>query len=150
MIRKKISCNDFRNIAKEHEYFLWHFLQKNQNQYGNAMYSFFDEGRMSENKIKEIINNCSIPYFESYTEDCIDFLAGLGFDYKLLYTNDGVYVNAPNDVRFRPIVIGFRKFTKVKSTFEVCYCSEGVIDILNEMNPKFIEELMENLEKNPD
>jgi hypothetical protein len=150
MIREKIKHTDFLKIAKENEYFLWHFLQKNQNLYGNAIYSWFDKGEKNENQLKDILENCNVPYFESYTEDSIDFLAGLGFDYKLLYTTGGDYINVPNDVRFRPIMIGFKKFGIVKSTFEICYCSEGVIDILSKMNPKFIEELMENLEKTPD
>lgn len=150
MIREKIKHTDFLKIAKENEYFLWHFLQKNQNKYGNTMYSIFDEGELNENHLKDIINNCSIPYFESYTDESIDFLAGLGFDYNLLYLKDNSLNNLPNDLRYRPIMIGFKKFTKIKSTFEICYCSEGVIDIMSHLNPEFIEELMENLEKNPD
>ena len=28
----KVTHKDFIKIAKEHDYFLWHFLQKNQNE----------------------------------------------------------------------------------------------------------------------
>jgi hypothetical protein len=30
MIRQEVSVKDFYKIAKENEYFLWHFLQKEQ------------------------------------------------------------------------------------------------------------------------
>lgn len=150
MIRERITHNDFLRIGRENEYFLWHFLQKGQNETGNSMYSIFDENDIIENAIKEITNNCSVPYYESYTEDSIDFLAGLGFDYDKLFVTDNLHRFVNRNFRFRPILIGFKKFTKIYSTFEVCYCGEGAVEILSKMNPKFIDELMENLQKNPE
>lgn len=150
MIREKVEHTDFFKIAKENEFFLWHFLQKNQHRTGILMYSIFDNNENVPNTLRDVIDNCSVPYFESFTEDSIDFLAGLGFDYNKLYVNDKTYDGQPRENKFRPILIGFNRFKKVYSTFEVCYCSDGAIEILNELNPKYIEELMENLNKNPD
>ena len=150
MIREKVEHTDFFKIAKENDFFLWHFLQKDQKDSGILMYSVFDKNPLIDNTLLEVLDNCSVPYFESYTEDSIDFLAGLGFDYKKLYVIDEYHINVDKKKRYRPLIIGFKKFTKVHSTFEVCYCPEGVIEILSKMNPKYIEELMENIEKNPD
>jgi hypothetical protein len=40
---------------------------------------------------------------------------------------------------FSPIMIGFNKNRKVTSTQDgICYCTEGIIDIVYQLNPKFI------------
>jgi hypothetical protein len=49
MITKKITHNDFLEIGKTNEYFLWHFLQKNQVENIFTIYSVFDEKNNLEN-----------------------------------------------------------------------------------------------------
>lgn len=150
MIREKITHKDFHRIAKENEYFLWHFLQKDQHKTPLAMSSLIEESR-DINTLSMLLNDLDIPYFESYTEDSIDFLAGLGFDYNKLYNGKPVSGKIPPmRERFSPIVIGFKKFTKVLSTLDNCYCADGVTQILSKMDERYLEQIMINLEKNPD
>lgn len=71
-----------------------------------------------------------IPFFESYTEDSVDFLINLGFSAKKFWLGGK---------EFAPIMIGFNKNRKVTSTQDgICYCTEGIIDIVYQLNPKFI------------
>ena len=41
MEKRIISVNDFQNVARNDEYFLWHFLQKNQEDTNLGLYSYF-------------------------------------------------------------------------------------------------------------
>jgi hypothetical protein len=71
----KVTHKDFIKIAKENDYFLWHFLQKNQNDGDFIIRSINDGG--NENKayhLNLLLKEIKIPYFESYIEDSIDFL----------------------------------------------------------------------------
>jgi hypothetical protein len=85
MDRKIITIKDFKDVARNNEYFLWHFLQKEQYKGSLSMHSYFDnrdnayDNRKYEiNYIKTIVDQVEIPSYESYTEDSIDFLHGLG------------------------------------------------------------------------
>ena len=142
MIREKVTCGDYFKLAKENEFFLWHFVQKKQNENSLVLSSIFD-GEKETNQMPLVLDNVDIPYFESYTEDCMDFLIGLGLNYKHLYQNKSRDVL--REFKFSPVIIGFKKFTKISSTFNYCYCIDGVISVLNDLNPKFIEQLNKNL-----
>jgi len=65
----------------------------------------------------------------------------LGIRYENLYRNAKIEQKR----KFSPVIIGFKKFTKISSTFDYCYCPDGVISILNDLDPKFIEELNNSL-----
>jgi hypothetical protein len=150
MIREKVSYKDFHRIAKENEYFLWHFVQKEQEKNGLVVSSVLD-GNKEKNPLKELLDYLDIPYYESYTEESMDFLMGLGHQYSSLYhipKNSNIVVN-PN-FKFSPVIVGFKKFTKVLSSIDTCYCIDGIIRILNELNPIYLEQIMDYLEKNPD
>jgi hypothetical protein len=141
MIREKVTYKDYFKIARENEYFLWHFLQKDQNEGSLVLSTIIDE-KTEHNPLPNIMDNLDIPYFESYTEDSLDFLVGLGFDMDKLYRN---VKGLEHKRKFAAIIIGFNKFTKVSSTFQHCYCPEGVVSVLNDLHPKFIEQLNNNL-----
>ena len=140
MIREKVSHKDYFKMARENEYFLWHFLQKDQNEGSLAISTLIGDIKET-NTLPFIIDNINIPYFESYTEDSIDFLMELGIRYENLYRNAKIEQKR----KFSPVIIGFKKFTKISSTFDYCYCPDGVISILNDLDPKFIEELNNSL-----
>lgn len=141
MIREKVTHKDYFKIAKENEYFLWHFLQKEQNESTLVLSTIIGE-KTERNPLPTIIDNLDIPYFESYTEDSLDFLVGLGFDMNKLYQN---VKGLDHKRKFGAIVVGFKKFSKVSSTFDYCYCPEGIVSVLNDLHPKFIEQLNNNL-----
>lgn len=137
MERKIITVNEFQNATRNNEYFLWHFLQKNQEKSGIGLHSYFKEKEGQKNKIKELIDLVDIPYFESYVEDSIDFLNGLGIPYEKLWSPNG-----PSEVlfnqRFGPVLIGFNRFNKVLSTMDRCYCIDGILEIISELNPELL------------
>jgi hypothetical protein len=101
------------------------------------LYSYFDKREGEENKIKEIMDLVNIPYFESYTEDSIDFLNGLGIPYENLWSPKNMTPNSFHKT-FNPIIIGFKKFNKIKTTQDICYCVEGVLEIISELNPEIL------------
>jgi len=137
MERRVITVKDFQSVARNNEYFLWHFMQKKQKDSSLALFSYFDKREGEENKIKEIMDLVNIPYFESYTEDSIDFLNGLGIPYANLWSPNNT---APNSFHqtFNPIIIGFKKFNKIKTTQDLCYCVDGVLEIILELNPEIL------------
>lgn len=142
MERKIITINDFNDVARNNEYFLWHFLQKNQQKGGLVIQSYFKSDENSENKLKEIIDLVDIPYFESYTEDSVDFLHNVGgFDYNKIWNKDTPNTNEFKDVRFNPVLIGFKRFTKVSDTFKKCYCIDGILEIIADLNPEFLSKI---------
>jgi hypothetical protein len=138
MERKIITINDFQNVARNNDYFLWHFLQKNQESSGLEFYSYFKQRENRDHKLKELIDLVKIPYFESYTEDSIDFLNGLGIPYERLWTSLESLHGTPSNQKFSPVIIGFKKFTKISSTSESCYCVESILNMITGLNPEFL------------
>jgi hypothetical protein len=149
MIREKITHKDFYKIAKEHEFFLWHFLQKDQDKSGLTLSSIIDNKR-NRNELSIILDGLDIPYFESYTEDSVDFLADLGFEYEKIFNIKNYDKSALIKYRYSPVLIGFKKYTKVLSTLDKCYCTEGAIEVINSLDPNYLGQIIKNLEKNPD
>ena len=146
MIRQKIHVSDFPKIAKEHNYFIWHFIQKKQYNSFLAFYSYFDEEFFMKgiyprmNLLKQTLDKIDIPYFESYTEESIDFLMeNLKFKGSELYTPRYVEeIHYDKEQFYRPVLVGFNKFKPVFSTRNVCYCTEGLIEIVLKLNPDLI------------
>jgi hypothetical protein len=145
MIRQEVLIKDFYRIAKENEYFLWHFLQKEQEATRLSIWSIFKENtavnKDLDNALIHILDKINIPYFESYTEDSIDFLMDIGLDGKLLWSSKNFknwYVD--KKYNFNPIIIGFKKGKIITSTFEEgnCYCNEGIIELIGKLNPEFL------------
>jgi hypothetical protein len=144
MVRERVTIKDYQKIAKENEFFLWHFVQKNQENNALSMYSVFTDEKSKEDKNKEnnllsVLNKIDIPYFESYTEESIDFLINLGLPATFLWNapfSNKKYV--PQEFYFSPVILTFHKSLFKNSTFETCYCFEGLIDIIGLLNPKFL------------
>jgi hypothetical protein len=84
------------------------------------------------------LDEIKIPYFESYTEDSIDFLHELGIPYKTLWNPNFNFYRKTNDSHYHPVIVGFKKFEKVITTFDVCYCVEGVVKIIGKLNPDLV------------
>ena len=145
MIRQEVTIKDFNKIAKENEYFLWHFLQKDQEETRLSLWSIFKDNKAInkniDNALIHILDKIDIPYFESYTEDSIDFLMDMGFDSRLLWSPEK-YEKFHIDKKFyfRPIIVGFKKNKVITSTFEEgnCYCSDGIIGLIGKLNPEFL------------
>jgi hypothetical protein len=150
MIRERVTVNDFEKIAKENEYFLWHFLMEDQHDTISGLWSFFDEKinpytkEPEINMIKTLLSVTDIPYYESYVKDSMDFLINLGLDAKYLYILRNPWPGRiPNkNFHYVPLVIGFKRKRMVYNTKQVCYCIEGITKIILELNP----ELLSNIE----
>jgi len=54
MIREKVTYKDYFKIARENEYFLWHFLQKDQNEGSLVLSTIIDE-KTEHNPLPNII-----------------------------------------------------------------------------------------------
>jgi hypothetical protein len=139
MDRKIITIKDYRDVARNNEYFLWHFVQKEQYKNSMAMYSYFDSrGEKDVHYIKKIVDQLDIPYYESYVEDSIDFIAGLGYPYGKMWQPPSPQDIVSSKYFFIPSIIGFKKFSKVSSTLDSCYCYEGVLDVVASLNPELL------------
>lgn len=143
MIREKVDVKDFNKIAKEHKHFIWHFLLKKQSKTTLGLFSFFEERNEIgvPNPLGFFLKNLDIPYFESYTEDSIDFLIDCGISAKLLYVpkyHPSHYY--PRREMYNPVILGFNHYSKVSSTFNpgYCYCIEGLTNIVMDLDPSYI------------
>ena len=130
MIREKIKIEDYERISRENEYYLWHFVRKND--IGPvAIYSYFEYDSRKGHHLKGILDKIEIPYFESYLEESFDFLINLGISGEKLWI--------PQSKEFNTIMLAFNKRRKVTSTFEgYCMCMEGVLDMVYLLNPQYI------------
>ena len=143
MERKFVSHTDFLEIGRKNDVFLWHFLQKNQSVgidgMGLALWSIFDKEERNgvTNHLRLFLDEIQIPYYESYVEDSIDFLAGHGIPYRKLWRPD-VRLNeyVPKEYYFNPVILGFKKFKKISSTFDFCYCIEGLTEVTLKLDPQ--------------
>lgn len=136
MIRKIITVSDFNTIKKDHDYFIWSFLTKDPGCL--AIKSVLEingplKGECAKtNHMVEILNTFEkVPYFESHVQDSVDFLMNLGLPIDKIWKR----------THFSPIILGFRKGVLTASTFDFCYCTEGVTEIILKINPDIIKEL---------
>ena len=137
MENKIYTYKDLKEIGKNNEYFLWHFLQKDQENNNFPIYSIFKQKDGIDNILNEILGNLKIPYYESYVEDNIDFLVTSGLNYKIWEAPvKGAYPD-PNYL-FKPVIILFKGYSLKASTYQYCYCHEGIIDMIGNENPELL------------
>jgi hypothetical protein len=137
MERKTITYNNFKEIGKKNEYFLWHFLQRKQEDNSFQFYSVFEENVPRENDLNKILPFLNISYYESFVDENIDFLITSGINNKIWDPPvSNTYVD-PNYL-FKPIILLFKGYTFKSSTFQTCYCPEGLIDLLGKENPELL------------
>lgn len=127
MIRQEVTVDQYENISKTHEYYLWNFIN-NDVQGPLEIFSYFID--FSVHPLRDILNIIDIPYFESKTSESYDFLINLGFR-----AHGNVWKNG----YFHPVCLAFNKRRKVTSTWDGhCYCPSGIIDMIGELNPEFL------------
>jgi hypothetical protein len=125
MVRELVTVDQYEKIAKEHEYYLWNFTNPDAN---ITIFSYFTDTPF--HPLRQLLDTIDIPYFESKTSESYDFLYNIGFTVK-----DGIWRKG----HFLPVALAFNKRRKVASTHDgYCYCIEGFIDMIYELNPKFI------------
>jgi ABC-type transport system substrate-binding protein len=128
MIRKKIAVEDFEKVAKENEFFIWHFFNPYLNLNLNSIY--LPPNDFSPNGMPEILSMIKVPYFETDSEKAYDFLINLGNPFI-----ENVYKLKVHN----PVVVAFNRKRMVNHTFgPYCYCVEGIISLIGELNPQFI------------
>jgi len=128
MIRERITVNDFERITKENEYFIWHFVNPNSSTQLKSI--FQPDNPFNPNPFIPILESISIPYFESDSEESYDFLINLSTPF---------IINAHRHNTYNPVVVSFNRKRMVNHTFgPYCYCTEGVIELIGELNPQFI------------
>ena len=132
MIREKVTIQDYERITKENEYLVWNFIIRGN--YPLEIFSFFEETE-ERHTLREVLTCIDIPYFESDIDnDSIDFLINLEISPYQLWKKNG-----NGGSMFYPVFIGFNKGRKINSSAEgYCYCKDGLIDLIYELEPKFI------------
>ncbi len=141
--REIVTVKDFHRIAMENEFFMWHFLQKNQCSGRHVLCSYFEEHNNQlvgvTHTMKYLLGSIKVPYFESFTEESIDFLLDLGFKEDFLYQRR-LESDFPvlREQKYSPLFIAFNRFKMVGSSPQLCYCTDHFIDLVMKLNPKFI------------
>lgn len=137
------SITEFWKIAKEKETFFWHFCMDHTSKH--IVLKPLSVEHEFINPLEVVVNQFGIDVYESYTKDSIDFLVELG-----VHTNQ---ILNPKSRTFNPFFIGFKNGKKVLGTNidRICYCLDGVVEIIAITDPdKFSQSLLgvekENLE----
>ena len=147
MIRKIVTVDDFKKIANENEYFLWHFLMEDQHDSVLSLWSIFETrekhhiGYQPFNQLDVLLSEVNVPYFESYVKDSMDFLINLGLNAKSLYQHPKQKCPSPRRWSYQPVVIAFKKTRMITNTLNTCYCVEGITKIILEMKPDLFSHL---------
>ena len=134
MIRESVTIQDYERIAKENEYFIWNFIMR-ETDYPLEIFSFFEDNEI-RHTLRDVLSYIDIPYFESYIDkDSVDFLMNLEISPYKLWSKSG-----SGESIFYPLFVGFNKRRKINSTQDEkgCYCKDGLIDLIFQLNPKFI------------
>lgn len=124
-----VKVEDFERIAKENEYFIWHFTSPKLRQL--TLRPYYEPNEGLPHPLKDIVDRLDIPYFESVAEESIDFIINLrnGYDKFLFGTRPGL---------FNPTILGFKRRNLLYGTWEgFCYCDEGFINLIYALNPDF-------------
>lgn len=128
MIREKVIVSDFDKIARENEYYIWNFTHYNENLQIKSI--FQPEHPFLPNALIQILNTIPVPYFESVIEDSYDFLINLDNHFAKNIFKNG---------HFQPVIVSFNRKRMVNHTYgPYCYCTEGIIELIGELNPQFI------------
>lgn len=122
--------SEFKKIAKENEFFFWHFIPKNHSKSLSIqpITVEYQEG----NSLDEFKKLLGIKLFQSYTEESVDFLLDMGFPEKRIWDKGN----------HNPLFLGFNKMRLVESTKFHCYCREGIAKIIFKTNPNFFESFL--------
>jgi hypothetical protein len=150
MIRERVTVDDFEKIAKENEYFLWHFLMEDQHNTIMGLWSYFEDkiepsnGEPVIHMVKTLLSMTDVPYYESYVKDSMDFLINLGLNGKNLHILRNPWPHLPPNKNFHyvPVVIGFKRKRMVRNTLQTCYCAEGITEIILELNPNLLNNIV--------
>jgi len=134
MIREKVTIQDYERISNENEYFIWNFISREED-YPFEIFSFFED-HDDVHTLRDVLSYIDIPYFESYNDkDSVDFLMNLDISPYQLWRKD-----SDGKSIFYPLFVGFKKRIKINSSYDKnsCYCKEGLIDLIFQLDPKFI------------
>ena len=126
MIIEKVSYTEYDRISRKNEYYLWHFLMREQGPL--AFKSLFDN-KDEINHLTYFFEYIKLPYFESYTDESIDFLDKIGISQSLLWGKR----------TFRPVIVGFKGKRMISNTFETCYCTGGLVEVIAKMDVKLLD-----------
>lgn len=129
MVRKKIQVEDLDSVAKEHEFFVWNFVISG-NYYLHIQSIFQEENSLHPNAMLQILDLIPVPYFETEVKDCYDFL---------MYLHPGFINGVWRGNKFQPFLATFNRKRLVGTTLSpYCYCPEKIIELIFELNPKFL------------
>lgn len=140
VVRKKVKVEDFKKIASNYEFYIWNFLQREQNETTLGMFSYFDDSQneIKTNLTKYTLDGIEIPYFESYTEESMDFLLDFNIPHSFLFRQHDKNKILEHKRKFSPIFLGFNKYKLIGGSNEACYCPDYLIELVFKMNPEFI------------
>ncbi len=144
MIRERVKVSDFPKISGKYPVFIWHFLQKKQNLVPLTLQSYFHDNKeitTGHNNLIEILDIIDIPYFESYLDESMDFLMDLGFKSSLLYNPKPHVVGTDHYKHYTPLIAGFKNGSLISSTIDYCYCINGVIEVISNLDISLLEKI---------
>lgn len=130
---KKISLTDIDQISKENKFWILHVTQVNPN-LNLQIQPISGEPAILDpiHVFATLMDKIDIPVFEILETEVWDFIP---------YLDDRILQTTKIKKSVGPLIIGFNYKRLVKSTAEVCYCIDGVLDIIAAMDFEFIANL---------
>jgi len=127
--------SEFWKIAKEKETFFWHFLAPDHSKL--TIKPLSENNELEDTPLKVLKETFGLDIYETPTKDSVDFLVELGAHTTQILN--------PKSRTFNTFLIGFRNGKKIAATNldGICYCIDGVVDIIALTDPdKFGESLL--------
>jgi hypothetical protein len=132
---KITSISEFNEIAKREEIFFWHFIAEEHQQMTTTIKPMFYEKNPDENFLIEYQKIFNIKIYESFTKDSYDFLINQGYKSKNLFSRTNTWL---------PEFLGFKKGLLIDAThlFGKCYCTNGILEVIRNTDPKTFESVL--------
>lgn len=134
----KIRLEDFGEVSKNNKYWLWHLTDKVRNPILEIQPLDEEPSQFTQfHTFKEIVKKTKIPVYQTSVYDVVDFLFYL--DNTILTA-----LKKKNNNELGPHILAFEHSRLVDHTINRCYCSEGIINMLLNLNPDLLTNFVED------
>lgn len=129
---------EFYKVSKENEFFFWHLIAPNHNDYAYSVQALSTNRfnhKFVGDVLVEILETFDIKIYESEMSTAVDFLIDRGIKSTSIYRKG-----------FIPQFYGFHKGKLVAGTnwTSPCYCTEGITEVILQTYPPEKIPLREN------
>lgn len=128
----KIRLEDFNEVSRNNKYWLWHLTEKVHSPILEIQPLDEEPSKFTHfHTFREIVEKTKIPVYQTSVYDVVDFL--LYLDNTILTA-----LKKKRNNQIGPHILAFEHSRLVDHTINRCYCSQGIIHMLLNLNPELL------------